>query len=293
MPFSYVEMMNGFGLDDYAKLPMFEPSRRAPITKQLPEATVGLFTSVGALMTNHRSFQPVNDLTFRLLPREVPVSALTFEHPSPIRGYALEDLNVAYPRDRLIELESEGLFKTLAPNAISMLGSITTYTQLLEKTVPGLTHVYREMDVDLVLLVPFCPACHRATAMIARGLEASGIPTIMLTVLREMAMAFKPARPIFLDFPLGATVGKPHQHELQRAILREALTAGAAMDGAWRIHDLPFTWTEDGSRAWEDEVRAIYAVTGRSVHRARVQEHIEQGETLVGREQQIRISCDC
>jgi D-proline reductase (dithiol) PrdB len=293
MPFSYVDMMNGFGLEDYARLPEFEPSDPAPITKPLSEATVGLFTSVGALMANHRSFEPVNDLTFRLLPREVPVSALTFEHPSPIRGYALEDLNVAYPRDRMIELESEGLFKTLAPNAMSMLGSITTYSQLLEKTVPGLAHMYREMDVDLVLLVPFCPACHRATAMIARGLEASGIPTIMLTVLREMVTAFKPARPVFLDFPLGATVGKPHEPELQRSILREALTVGAAMSGEWHIHDLPFSWAEDESRAWEDEVRAIYAVKGRDIHRARVQEHIEQGESLVGRERQIGISCDC
>ena len=32
----------------------------------------------------------------------------------------------------------------------------------------------------------------------------------MLTVLREMAEAFKPARPVFLDFPLGATLGPGH-----------------------------------------------------------------------------------
>ncbi len=30
MPFSYVEMMTGFGLAEYAELPSFEPTPRAP-----------------------------------------------------------------------------------------------------------------------------------------------------------------------------------------------------------------------------------------------------------------------
>jgi D-proline reductase (dithiol) PrdB len=294
MPFSYVEMMTGFGLEDYARLPDFESAEPAPLGRPLADATVGLFTSVGALLPTHRAFDPLNDLTFRLLPREVPTSELRFEHPSPIRGYAVQDLNVAYPRDRLVELEQEGTFGRLAPNAVSMLGSITTYTKLLEQTVPVMVDVFNDMDVDVVLMVPFCPACHRATSMIARGLEAHGVPTITLTVLREMAEAFKPARPVFLDYPLGATAGRPGDPHNQRDILRATLEAGYAMEGAgWQIHDLPFEWAPDGNRDWEDEVREIYALTGKEIHRARVQEHIEQGETLAGSEDSLGISCAC
>lgn len=294
MPFSYVEMMTGFGLAEYARLPDFEPAERAPLGRPLADATLGLFTSVGALLPTHRSFDPLNDLTFRLLPREVPSSELRFEHPSPIRGYAVEDLNVAYPRDRLVELEEEGTFGRLAPKAVSMLGSITTYTELLDRTVPGMVDVFKDMGVDVVLMVPFCPACHRATSMIARRLEAHGVPTIMLTVLREMAEAFKPARPVFLDYPLGATAGRPDDPDNQRDILRATLEAGQAMQGAeWRIHDLPFQWAPDGNRDWEDEIREIYAVTGKEIHRARVQEHIAQGEVLAGREDSVRTSCAC
>jgi D-proline reductase (dithiol) PrdB len=293
MPFSYVEMMDSFGLEDYARLPQFEPATPMPIGLPLAEAKLGLFTSVGAVLPNHRPFKPQNDLTFRLLPREVAVADLSFEHPSPIRGFAQEDLNVAYPRDRLVELEEEGLIGELAPQAISMLGSITTYTQLAEQTVPGIAHTFREQGVDLVLVVPFCPACHRASAIIARGLEAQGLPTIMLTVLREMADAFRPARPVFLDFPLGATVGKPNDPELQREILRQTLSAGIAMKEPWHVHDLPFQWSADGGRDWEDEVREIYAVKGRDIHRARVDEHIEQGETLIDREGEFEIGCAC
>ncbi|HEY2715039.1 MAG TPA: glycine/sarcosine/betaine reductase selenoprotein B family protein [Solirubrobacterales bacterium] len=293
MPFSYVEMMNSFGLEEYARLPQFEAVPPTPIGPALADATVGLFTTVGALLPSHRPFKPQNDLTFRLLPRETPVAELDFEHPSPIRSHALEDLNVAYPRDRLVELEEEGVIGELAPQAVSMLGSITTYTQLAEQTVPGIAHSFREQGVDLVLLVPFCPACHRATAIVARGLEKQGLPTIMLTVLREMAEAFRPARPVFLDFPLGATVGKPNDPELQREILRQTLTAGAAMAEPWHVHDLPFQWSEDGNRDWEDDVRGLYAGKGREIHRARVEEHIEDGETLSGREREFEIGCAC
>jgi D-proline reductase (dithiol) PrdB len=292
MPFSYVDMMRAMGLADYARLPRFEPVAPAPLARPIAQSRLGLFTSCGALRPGQRAFAAQNDLTFRLLPREVPVSELTFEHPTPVRGFAVEDLNVAYPRDRLVELEAEGVIGELAPHAVSMLGSITKYTELLEQTLPAVAETFAEQDVDLVLLVPFCPACHRATALMARGLEARGIPCVMLTVLREMAEAFRPARPVFLDFPLGATVGRPHDAELQRAILRETLAAAERLPADGTIADLSFQWA-GADRSWEDDVRAIYADTGREIHRRRVAAHIADGETLAGREAQLDISCAC
>ena len=74
---------------------------------------------------------------------------------TPSRKWALEDLNVAYPRDRLIELEAEGVFKRLAPNAVSMVGSITLYTELLNDVVPRIKEEFDKQDVDLVLVLPF------------------------------------------------------------------------------------------------------------------------------------------
>jgi D-proline reductase (dithiol) PrdB len=214
-----------------------------------------------------------------------------FSHSAPQKW--LTTVIVAYPRDRLVELEQEGVIGRLAPKAVSMLGSITTYTELGEKSIPVIADTFKDRDADLVLLVPFCPACHRATSLVAKGLEARGIPCVMLTVLREMAEAFKPARPIFLDYPLGATAGRPNDPADQRAVLREALTVGAAMAGPWAIHDLPFAWSEDGSRSWEDDVREIYAVHGKDIHRARVAEHTASGEKLAGQEERIAVACAC
>ncbi|MEV0074069.1 MULTISPECIES: glycine/sarcosine/betaine reductase selenoprotein B family protein [unclassified Amycolatopsis] len=291
MAFSYVEMMQGFGLDEYAKLPSFEPVAPASFGKALSDARVGLFATVGAHLPTQRPFNQINDLSFRLVPLDVPTAELEFDHPSPIRGFATEDLNVVFPRDRLAELQQEGLFAELAPAAVSMLGSITLYSELVEKTVPAIADVYEEQGVDLVLLVPFCPACHRATHLVARALEARGLPCVTMTALREMAEAFKPARPAFADFPLGATVGRPHDGEMQRAVLRSTLKTVESPAIPWAINDLPQTWSAD--RAWEDDVRELYAKQGKDVHRARVATHIEDGQGLAGRESELDIACGC
>jgi D-proline reductase (dithiol) PrdB len=291
MVFSYVEMMRGFGLSEYAELPSVDPVRPASTAGKLTGARVGLFSTVGAHLPTQRPFQQINDLSFRMVPLDVPTADLEFDHPSPIRGFALEDLNVVFPRDRLVELCDGGVFAELAPAAVSMLGSITLYSELVEKTVPLIADVYREQEVDLVLLVPFCPACHRATHLVARGLEAQGVPCITMTALREMGEAFKPARPVFADFPLGATVGRPHDAQMQREVLRSTLAVADSPVSPWQITDLPQVWSAD--RSWEDEVRALYADRGKDVHRARVTTHIQDGEKLAGRENELNLACGC
>ena len=142
VPFSYVETMREFGLYDYAALPCFEPVEPAPLGVALGSAKVGLFASVGAHLPEQEPFKTQNDLSFRLVPLDVPVADLVFDHPSPIRGFALEDLNVAFPRDRLVELCHAGLFAQLAPQAVSMLGSITTYTALAEQSAPAIADAF-------------------------------------------------------------------------------------------------------------------------------------------------------
>lgn len=291
MPFSYVEMMRSFGLAEFAELPDFRPVAPAPFRTPLSEARLGLFTTVGAHLPTQRPFAQINDLTFRMVPLDVPVADLEFDHPSPIRAFAAEDLNVVFPRDRLVELQAEGVFGQLAPAAVSMLGSITRYSELVERTAPMIAEVLTDQEVDLVLMVPFCPACHRATHMISRALEAKGLPCVTMTVLREMAEAFKPARPVFADFPLGATVGHPHDEEMQRSVLRSTLDVAASAETPWRITDLPQMWADD--RSWEDDVRKLYATEGMDVHRARVATHMRDGEALVGRESELDIACGC
>jgi hypothetical protein len=60
----------------------------------------------------------------------------------------------------------------------------------------------------------------------------------------DIIKAVNPPRAAFLDFPLGHTTGKPHEPELQRAIMLEALDAFRTMTEPGSVKTLPFRWSD-------------------------------------------------
>ena len=222
------------------------------------------------------------------------MSRLVVAHQTKVRKWAVEDLNVAFPLERMRELEAEGVFKRLAHTAVSMVGSIQRYTELVEQTIPAIKQIYDSQGVDLVLVLPFCPACHRSAAVVARALEARGLPTLSMSVLLEAAEEAKPPRTCFLDFPLGCPAGKPHEAAQQRDILRSALELAADFDRQpWPIKTLPFQWSPDGGRAWEEAVSDLYRNGGLKTVMAHRDAHHAKGESRVGREREFTIRCNC
>jgi D-proline reductase (dithiol) PrdB len=125
------------------------------LRKPISQSTIGIFTSAGIQLRHEPLLSETNDLSYRLIDRETPYSELTVAHQTPVRRWAIEDLNVAFPRDRLIELEAEGAIAKLAPKAVSMVGSISRYSELIRSTVPRIKAEFAGQGVDLVLLVPF------------------------------------------------------------------------------------------------------------------------------------------
>lgn len=92
--------------------------------------------------------------------------------------------------------------------------------------------------------------CHQSVGLIARYVEAAGIPTLSMTSALDITQAVNPPRAAFLDFPLGHTTGKPHQPALQRAILCEALQAFSSLTVPGAVKMLPFRWSADD--VWKD-----------------------------------------
>lgn len=275
-------------------MPEFDPPALTPLRKPVAESTVGLFVSCGAQLPEDPPLLETEDITFRLLHRDVPIGRLVVSHKTLVRKWALEDLNVAYPIDRLKELETAGVFKRLAHTNVSMVGSIERYTELVEQTVPAIKAVFDAQGVDLVLLLPFCPACHRATAIVARALEARGLPTISTSTLWEMTAAVKPPRACFLDFPLGCPAGKPHEWAQQHDILRHVFESAPAFEGrAWQIEPLPFRWSSDGDRDWERVTDDLYRNGGLKITDRHMDAHAAVGESLVGNERAFAIRCNC
>lgn len=294
MPYSYSRLFAELNGRPFENRPVFRAPPLTPLRKPISESTIGLFSSCGAQLPEDPLLRETEDISFRLVPRDTPASKLVIAHQTKVRKWAVEDPNVAFPLDRMKELEAERVFQRLAHTHVSMVGSIQRFTELVEQTVPAIKQVFDAQGVDLVVLFPFCPACHRATAVIARALEARGLPTLNMNVLWESGQEMKPPRTCFLDFPLGCPAGKPHQAGQQRDILRAALAAAPEFDPErWEMKTLPFQWSEDGNRDWEKEVDALYRNGGMSIVLEHIRAHKSEGESLVGREREFAIKCNC
>jgi hypothetical protein len=90
--------------------------------------------------------------------------------------------------------------------------------------------------------------------LVARHLEAAGIPTLCMTSALDITKSVRPPRAAFLDYPLGFTTGKPGEPEEQRRILIEALDAFTSLSAPGTIKTLPFRWSEDES--WKERAFA-------------------------------------
>ncbi len=138
----------------YTPLPDFPPPQLARLTKPVAESTIGLVTLAGVQRRDEPLLGETNDLSYRLVHRDTPFDELVIAHKTQSRVWADQDLNVVYPRDRLVELEAEGTIGAFAPETVSMVGSITKYGALVDHSVPGIVREFERQHVDIVLLVP-------------------------------------------------------------------------------------------------------------------------------------------
>lgn len=293
-PFSFKSMMFEIAGRQPSPTVDFEPPVLAPITKPLSESTVGVLVSCGVHTDSDAAFAATNDVTYRMISRETPLDDLHLGHQAAIRYYALQDLNCAYPRDRLIELEADGLFAALAPEAVSLVGAISDQERLLTETVPSIAGEFERQGVDLVLLLPFCPACHTSVPLIARALEKRGLPTIMTSCLWERVHEYKAPRTAFLDFPMGCPAGRPGAPEQQRQVLTGALTAAVEIEDSWGVVELPVPWGTVGAAAddWRAEVRQLYVDDAGGLAE-RADSLAGERTELAGHEQAFAIRCAC
>ena len=81
--------------------------------------------------------------------------------------------------------------------------------------------------------------------------EAAGIPTLCMTSALDITRSVNPPRAVFLNFPLGHQTGKPHQPDLQRAIVSDAMRAFETIGRPGTIVQLPYVW-DANDRRWED-----------------------------------------
>ncbi len=158
-PVDYVSGLNAMyqsqGFPPY-RWSVFDSSPWTSFKKPLREATLALISSAGIFREDQEPFDPwaVNDLSFREIPKNTPITRLKLHHNYFDHRDALKDLNCVFPLERLRELEREGFIGRLAPTAITLgMGRLYKRTALQTETVPRIVEVLREQDTDAVLLI--------------------------------------------------------------------------------------------------------------------------------------------
>jgi len=79
---------------------------------------------------------------------------------------------------------------------------------------------------------------------VQRAIEQRGVPTVSITVARDITEHAKPPRAVFVPFMMGHHFGVPFHSELQRRIVLEALGRLEQAEASGDIHDLPMTWAQ-------------------------------------------------
>ncbi|MBV8807255.1 MAG: hypothetical protein JO033_01155 [Acidobacteriaceae bacterium] len=72
-----------------------------------------------------------------------------------------------------------------------------------------------------------------------------------MTSALDITQSVNPPRAVFVNFPLGHQTGKPHEPELQRRIVGDAMEAFQTIAEPGSIVQLAYVW-DVNDRSWED-----------------------------------------
>jgi D-proline reductase (dithiol) PrdB len=127
--------------------------------RPLREARVALVTTGAVHLPSQEAFDEEmkgGDVSFRVIPRDADVATLAIAHKSDAfdQDGFLRDRNLGFPLDRLREMETSGAIGSLAPRALSFMGSISAPGRLVKETAPQAAALLEEDGVDVALLVP-------------------------------------------------------------------------------------------------------------------------------------------
>jgi hypothetical protein len=89
--------------------------------------------------------------------------------------------------------------------------------------------------------------------LIARHLEANGIPTLCLGSAFDILSAGSPPRAMFVNYPLGHSAGKPFDCADQEYIVESALQGFNSLKKPSQIGMIDSDW---GSADWKNEASA-------------------------------------
>lgn len=81
--------------------------------------------------------------------------------------------------------------------------------------------------------------------LVARAIEARGIPTVTVSVVRNMTKALPAPRNVLIKFRLGQVFGEPGHVAQQRTIVRASLATLDEITESGGTVELPYRWRRE------------------------------------------------
>ena len=197
-----------------------------PVRRALPMLNLALISSAGAYINGTDPFDTSSkdgDLNFREIPVEVQASDLLYTAKGYDPKAVLEDRNAQIPIDRLTEYQANAVIGQLNNVWWSLSSWIPNARRVADELAPKIADRLHRYDIQAALLIPASRLCHQTLGLIARGIESTGIPTMMISVDTGMTDRVRPPRTAYYNGDFGSVAGKPNWREYQLRILDEAL----------------------------------------------------------------------
>ena len=106
-------------------------------------------------------------------------------------------------------------------------------------------------------------------SLIARHLEANGIPTVIMGCGKDIVEHVGVPRFLFSDFPLGNAAGKPNDIQSQAFTMELALKVLETAVGPRTTVQSPLRWSEDAS--WKLDFSNIEQMSDEEIGRRRAE----------------------
>lgn len=118
--------------------------------------------------------------------------------------------------------------------------------------------------------------CHQTVSLVARHLEANGIPTVVMGCAKDIVEHIGVPRFLFSDFPLGNPAGRPSDPESQDFTLELALRVLKSAPGPRTTMQSPLRWSDDP--AWKLDFSNIERLSAEEI--ARRKHEFDEGKRI-------------
>src|SRR3954469_554056 len=197
-----------------------------PLKRALPLLNLALISSAGAYIAGTEPFDldsKDGDMIYREIPVEVGASDLRYAAKGYDTAAVLEDRNSQIPIERLREYQENAVIGQLNNVWWSVSSFIPNTVRVADELAPAIVERLKRYETHAALLIPASRLCHQTLAVIARTIEQSGIPTMMISVERDLSDSVKAPRSAYYNGEFGSIAGKPSWHEYQLRVLDESI----------------------------------------------------------------------